>query len=46
MQEFCVKILLALSIIFLSGISYGADWKMLDGIYAVTAESYLDPPES
>lgn len=32
--------------ILLAQTSWSADWKKLEGIYAVTAEGYIDPMES
>ncbi|MEH6471934.1 MAG: hypothetical protein V7752_11840 [Halopseudomonas sp.] len=42
----CRKLLTALLLSTLTPLLWAADWKPIDGIYAVTAEGYLDPAES
>ncbi|MEH6578573.1 MAG: hypothetical protein V7731_16040 [Amphritea sp.] len=41
-----MRYLLLLTSLMLSQIAVSADWKKIDGIYAVTSEGYLDPAEN
>ena len=41
-----MRILLTFIVVVMATGLHAADWKALNGIYAVTPHSYLDPPES
>lgn len=38
-----MRIIAFLLVMFISPIVHSADWEKIDGIYAITSESYLDP---
>jgi hypothetical protein len=40
-----MKTLVTLLAIFISPVTLSADWRNIDGIYAVTSRGYLDPSE-
>ncbi|MFC1747795.1 hypothetical protein ACFL2V_03225 [Pseudomonadota bacterium] len=41
-----MRLFATLFMVLLSSSALSADWKKLDGIYAVTSEGYLDPTEN
>ncbi len=40
-----MRIILILLVIAIPSIAFAADWKKVQGIYAVTAEHYIDPSD-